>query len=221
MTHWQTLYIQCLKRPIGFLGALMALIVTSPIMIGTMILLFFANKNGFKGILFTQNRPGKDGNIFKAIKFKSMTDEKDADGNLLPDPERLTKVGKCVRATSIDELPQLFNILKGDMAFIGPRPLLVKYLPYYTEQENHRHDVLPGLSGWAQLHGRNSIRSWEQRFAYDVEYVNNISLSFDIKIFFLTIKNVFHSEGVVEPGFQDDFDVYRMKQQGIYHNDKN
>lgn len=149
-----------------------------------------------------------------------MTDERDAEGNLLPDADRLTKIGKFVRSTSVDELPQLINVLKGDMALIGPRPLLVKYLPWYTDEEAHRHDVRPGISGWAQLHGRNSLRSWEQRFAYDVEYVNNITLWFDIKIIFMTLKNVIKSEGVVEPGFMDDFDVYRMKQQGVYENDK-
>ncbi|MCQ2272806.1 MAG: sugar transferase [Bacteroidales bacterium] len=212
MTTQQKLYIRLIKRPIGFLGALMALILLSPLFVATMVLLFFANKNGFKGIFFTQDRPGKNEKIFKVIKFKSMTDERDAEGKLLPDAQRLTKVGRFVRSTSIDELPQLINILKGDMALIGPRPLLVKYLPYYTEEESHRHDVRPGMTGWAQLHGRNSLRSWEQRFKYDIEYVNNVSFIMDLKIVFMTIKNIIKSEGVVEPGFMDDFDVYRIKQ---------
>lgn len=210
----QKLYMSCVKRPIGFLGALVALILLSPIFLCTIVLLHFANKGA--GVFFTQNRPGKDGKIFKVIKYKTMTDERDANGELLPDAQRLTKVGRFVRSTSIDELPQLINILKGDMALIGPRPLLVKYLPYYTEEEAHRHDVRPGMTGWAQLHGRNSLRSWEQRFKYDVEYVNNISFMMDVKIVFLTIKNVLKSEGVVEPGFMDDFDVYRKKQRGEY-----
>ena len=157
MTKHQKFYIHCVKRPIGFLGALTALILLSPIFIATMILLFFANKNGFKGIFFTQERPGKNEKIFKAIKFKTMTDERDESGKLLPDAVRLTKVGKIIRSTSIDELPQLINILKGDMAFIGPRPLLVKYLPLYSAEQHRRHEVTPGMSGWAQVNGRNNI----------------------------------------------------------------
>ena len=195
----QKLYIQLIKRPIGFLGALLAIVLTSPIMIGTMVLLFFANKNKFKGIFFTQSRPGKDEKIFKAIKFKTMTDEKDANGNLLPDADRLTKVGKFIRSTSIDELPQLFNILKGDMAFIGPRPLLVQYLSLYSEEQHHRHDVTPGMSGWAQVNGRNNI-SWTKKFEYDVYYVQHIGLKMDLKIFFMTIKKVFYREGINEQG---------------------
>lgn len=148
---------------------------------------------------FFQERPGKDEKIFKVIKFKTMTDEKDADGNLLPDAERLTKVGKFVRSTSIDELPQLINVLKGDMSFIGPRPLLVKYLPLYSEKQHRRHEVRPGMSGWAQVNGRNNI-SWTKKFEYDVYYVEHISFVLDIKIFVLTIKKVFMREGINEQG---------------------
>ena len=189
MTKHQKFYIHCVKRPIGFLGALTALILLSPIFIATMILLFFANKNGFKGIFFTQERPGKNEKIFKAIKFKTMTDERDESGKLLPDTVRLTKVGKIIRSTSIDELPQLINILKGDMAFIGPRPLLVKYLPLYSAEQHRRHEVTPGMSGWAQVNGRNNI-SWTKKFEYDVYYVDHIGPMMDGKVFFTTIKKV-------------------------------
>lgn len=204
------MYKHFFKRFFDFGISLIVLIGLSPILFVITIWLHFANKGA--GAFFLQERPGKNGKIFKVIKFKTMTDERDSEGNLLPDSQRLTKVGKFVRATSVDELPQFVNVLKGDMALIGPRPLLVKYLPYYTKEEMHRHDIRPGITGWAQLHGRNSIRSWEQRFQYDIEYVNNVSLCFDLKIFLLTIKNVIRSDGVVEPGFQDDFDVYRQKQ---------
>lgn len=187
LTTSQKIYIVCIKRPIGFLGALVGLTLLSPIFLVTIILLFFANKNGWKGVFFTQKRPGKNEKIFKALKFKTMTDERDASGNLLPDADRLTKVGKFIRSTSIDELPQLINILKGDMAFIGPRPLLVKYLPLYSEEQHHRHDVTPGMSGWAQVNGRNNI-SWAKKFELDVYYVNHIGLVMDVKIFFTTIQ---------------------------------
>ena len=189
MTTSQKLYIRLVKRPIGFLGALVALILLSPLFVATMVLLLFANKNGFKGIFFTQDRPGKNEKIFKALKFKTMTDERDANGNLLPDADRLTKVGKFIRSTSIDELPQLINILKGDMAFIGPRPLLVQYLSLYNEEQHRRHDVTPGMSGWAQVNGRNNI-SWKKKFELDVYYVDHISLGMDLKVFFTTIKKV-------------------------------
>lgn len=195
MTTQQKLYIRLIKRPIGFLGALVALMLLSPLFIATMVLLFFANKNGFKGIFFTQDRPGKNEKIFKALKFKTMTDEKDSEGKLLPDADRLTKVGKFIRSTSIDELPQFFNILKGDMAFIGPRPLLVQYLPLYSEEQHHRHDVTPGMSGWAQVNGRNNI-SWKQKFEYDVYYVRHIGLKMDLKVFFTTIKKVLGREDI-------------------------
>ena len=186
-TFGQKFYMTCVKRPIGFLGALMALVLLSPIFIATIILLHFANKGA--GVFFTQDRPGKNEKIFKALKFKTMTDESDAEGNLLPDADRLTPVGKFVRSTSIDELPQLINILKGDMAFIGPRPLLVQYLPLYSVEQHRRHDVTPGMSGWAQVNGRNNI-SWKKKFEYDVYYVDHIGPMMDIKVFFTTIKKV-------------------------------
>lgn len=173
----------------------MAIILVCPIFLVTMTVLFFANHHGLKGIFFTQERPGKNEKIFNAIKFKTMTDETDAEGEPLPDAERLTQVGKFIRSTSIDELPQLFNILKGDMAFIGPRPLLIKYLPLYSEEQHHRHDVTPGMSGWAQVNGRNSI-SWTEKFEYDVYYVQHIGLKMDLRIFFITIKKVFTREGI-------------------------
>lgn len=199
MKKSQNFYIHFVKRPIGFLGAFTALTLLSPIFIATMILLFFANKNGFKGIFFTQERPGKNEKIFKAIKFKTMTDERDANGNLLPDAERLTKVGRLVRSTSIDELPQLINILKGDMAFIGPRPLLVKYLPLYSAEQHRRHEVTPGMSGWAQVNGRNNI-SWTKKFEYDVYYVDHIGPMMDGKVFFTTIKKVLLRKDINQEG---------------------
>lgn len=200
MTHFtvsQKLYMSIVKRPIGLLGALWALILLSPIFLVTIVLLFFANKGA--GVFFTQDRPGKNEKIFKALKFKTMTDERDAEGNLLPDADRLTPVGKFVRSTSIDELPQLINILKGDMAFIGPRPLLVQYLPLYSEEQRRRHDVTPGMSGWAQVNGRNNI-SWKKKFEYDVYYVDHIGAAMDIKVFFTTIKKVFFREDINQEG---------------------
>lgn len=196
MTHFTTsqkLYMALVKRPVGFMGALVALILLSPVFLATMVLLYFANKGA--GVFFTQDRPGKNEKIFKALKFKTMTDERDAEGNLLPDAERLTPVGRFVRSTSIDELPQLINILKGDMAFIGPRPLLVQYLPLYSEEQHRRHDVTPGMSGWAQVNGRNNI-SWTKKFEYDVYYVDHISAAMDRKVFFTTIKKVLFREDI-------------------------
>ena len=189
LTIKQKLYIIFVKRPIGFLGALIGLILLSPLFIATIILLFFVNKNGWNGVFFIQPRPGKNEKIFKALKFKTMTDERDSKGNLLPDADRLTPIGRFIRSTSIDELPQLINILKGDMAFIGPRPLLVQYLSLYSEEQHHRHDVTPGMSGWAQVNGRNNI-SWTKKFELDVYYVNHIGLAMDVKVFFTTIKKV-------------------------------
>lgn len=186
-TTSQKLYMSLVKRPIGFFGALIALILLSPIFLATIVLLFFANKGA--GVFFTQDRPGKNEKIFKALKFKTMTDERDLAGNLLPDAERLTPIGKFIRSTSIDELPQLINILKGDMAFIGPRPLLVQYLPLYNEEQHRRHDVTPGMSGWAQVNGRNNI-SWTKKFEYDVYYVDHIGIAMDRRVFFTTIKKV-------------------------------
>lgn len=189
LSRSQKFYITFIKRPIGFIGALTALVLLSPVFLATTILLFFSNKNGWKGVFFTQDRPGKNEKIFKALKFKTMTDERDADGNLLPDALRLTKVGRFIRSTSIDELPQLVNILKGDMAFIGPRPLLVQYLPLYNEEQHRRHDVTPGMSGWAQVNGRNNI-SWTKKFEYDLYYVDHIGPKMDILVFFQTIGKV-------------------------------
>ena len=183
----QKFYIHYIKRPIGFLGALGALILLSPIFVVTIILLFFANKG--TGVFFSQERPGKNEKVFKALKFKTMTDERDANGKLLPDSKRLTPIGKFIRSTSIDELPQLINILKGEMAFIGPRPLLIKYLPLYSEEQHHRHDVTPGMSGWAQVNGRNNI-SWTKKFEYDLYYVRHIGPMMDLRVFFSTIKKV-------------------------------
>lgn len=202
------MYKHFLKRFFDFWIALVALICISPILIVVTIWLHFANKGA--GAFFFQERPGKDGKIFKVIKFKTMTDEKDADGNLLPDADRLTKVGSFVRSTSIDELPQLINVLKGDMALIGPRPLLVRYLPWYTKEERHRHDVRPGISGWAQCHGRNAV-TWDEKLAMDVWYVNNISLKTDIKVILTTIKSVLLRESIEIAGVEA-LDVFRMKQ---------
>ena len=196
-TFGQKFYMSCVKRPIGFLGALVALVLLSPIFIATIILLHFANKGA--GVFFTQDRPGKNEKIFKALKFKTMTDERDAEGNLLPDADRLTPVGKFVRSTSIDELPQLINILKGDMAFIGPRPLLEQYLPLYSEEQHRRHDVTPGMSGWAQVNGRNNI-SWTKKFELDVKYVDHIGPMMDIKVFFTTIKKVLFRDDINQEG---------------------
>ena len=196
-TFGQKFYMMCVKRPIGFLGALVALVLLSPIFIATIILLHFANKGA--GVFFTQDRPGKNEKIFKALKFKTMTDERDAEGDLLPDADRLTPVGKFVRSTSIDELPQLINILKGDMAFIGPRPLLVQYLPLYSEEQHRRHDVTPGMSGWAQVNGRNNI-SWTKKFELDVYYVDHIGPMMDIKVFFTTIKKVLFRDDINQEG---------------------
>lgn len=164
-----------------------ALIVLSPVLL---ITAYFVKVKLGSPVLFTQDRPGKNEKIFKMYKFRSMSDARDKDGNLMPDDVRLTSFGRKLRSTSLDELPELFNIIKGDMSIIGPRPLLVEYLPYYTEEERHRHDVRPGLSGWAQINGRNAIDSWEQRFKYDLEYVNKISFAFDFKIVFLTLIKV-------------------------------
>lgn len=200
MTHFTTsqkLYMSLVKRPIGFLGALGALVLLSPVFLATIVLLLFANKGA--GVFFTQDRPGKNEKIFKALKFKTMTDERDAEGNLLPDADRLTPVGKFVRSTSIDELPQLINILKGDMAFIGPRPLLVQYLPLYSKEQHRRHDVTPGMSGWAQVNGRNNI-SWTKKFELDVYYVDHIGAAIDRKVFFTTIKKVLGRADINQEG---------------------
>lgn len=191
------MYRHCLKRVLDFCIALIALICLSPLLLIVTIWLHFANHGA--GAFFTQERPGKDAKIFKVIKFKTMTDERDSSGSLLPDAQRLTKVGRFVRSTSIDELPQLFNVLKGDMALIGPRPLLVKYLPLYTKEQMRRHAVRPGITGWAQVNGRNAI-THTKKFEYDVWYVDHLSFALDCRIIGKTIQNVLHREGISTAG---------------------
>ena len=191
------MYRRFFKRVIDFLIVFFVLLFIWPILLIITMWLKIANKGA--GAFFTQDRPGKNGKIFKVIKYKTMTDERDAEGNLLPDAERLTKVGRFVRSTSIDELPQLINVLKGDMALIGPRPLLPRYLPLYSPEQARRHEVRPGITGWAQIHGRNAI-SWTKKFEYDVWYVDHCSFLLDLKIVFLTIKKVFIREGISQEG---------------------
>lgn len=181
------------KRWVDFLFVLFVLFVVSPLLFIVVVWLFFANRKS--GVFFRQARPGVCGRIFKVLKFKTMTDERDSEGNLLPDEKRLTRIGKFVRSTSLDELPQLINVLKGDMSLIGPRPLLVQYLPLYNKEQARRHEVRPGITGWAQVNGRNAI-SWQQKFEYDVWYVDHVSFGLDVKILFLTIKKVFVREGI-------------------------
>lgn len=187
------MYKNFFKRFFDFWISLIALICISPILLVVTIWLHFANKGA--GAFFFQERPGYKGKIFKVIKFKTMTDEKDANGNLLPDVDRMTKVGSFVRSTSLDELPQLINVLKGDMALIGPRPLLVQYLPLYSKEQMRRHEVRPGISGWAQCHGRNQI-CWTEKFKLDVWYVDHVSLITDLKVIFITIKKVLFREDI-------------------------
>lgn len=187
------MYKHYFKRLIDFIIAIFVFCISGPIVLLLVILLSFANKG--VGVFFTQERPGKNGEIFKLIKFKSMTDECGQDGVLLPDEERLTKIGKFIRSTSLDELPQLINVIKGDMALIGPRPLLPKYLSLYTKEQARRHEVRPGITGWAQVNGRNGI-SFTQRFKYDVWYVDHVSFSLDFKIFIMTVKKVFKRENI-------------------------
>lgn len=187
------MYKNFFKRVFDFTIALIALLLIGWLLIIIAILLHFANKGA--GAFFYQERPGKDEKIFKVIKFKSMTDEKDENGNLLPNEKRITPIGKFIRKFSLDELPQLINVLKGDMAFIGPRPLLIKYLPLYSEEQHRRHEVRPGMSGWAQVNGRNNI-SWTEKFKLDVWYVDHCSLWLDIKIIFMTVKNVLAGKDV-------------------------
>ena len=184
------------KRPFDLLISLLLSLIFFPFIIGICILLYFFNA---KAVFFYQNRPGKNEKIFKLVKFKTMNDKKDENGNLLPDSERLTSLGKFIRKTSLDELPQLFNVIKGDMSLIGPRPLLIEYLPLYNEFQKRRHDVKPGITGWAQVNGRNAI-SWQKKFEFDVWYVENLSFSLDLKIFWLTILKVFKSEGINQEG---------------------
>lgn len=198
------IYRKYVKRILGFTIALVALICLSPLLLIVTIWLHFANKGA--GAFFLQERPGYKGKIFKIIKFKTMTDERDADGVLLPDGDRLTKAGRFVRSTSIDELPQLLNVIMGDMALIGPRPLRTYYLPLYSAEQLRRHDVLPGISGWAQVHGRNVI-SWTKKFELDVWYVDHCSFRVDLQIFFLTIKKILSRENINQEG-QDTRDTF-------------
>jgi len=191
------MYRNSFKRLIDFILVFCALLIIWPILLVIIIFLHFANKGA--GVFFTQDRPGKDAKIFKAIKFKTMTDERDAEGKLLPDAQRLTKVGRIVRSLSIDELPQLINVLKGDMALVGPRPLLPKYLPLYSKEQYRRHEVRPGITGWAQVNGRNNI-SWTKKFELDVWYVDHCSFWLDVKIILLTVKKVFFREDISKDG---------------------
>lgn len=190
------MYKHFFKRFIDFLAAFFGLLILSPLFIIVTIGLYIAN-NGKP--FFFQARPGKGGRIFKIVKFKTMNDKKDAVGNLLSDAERLTSIGAFVRKTSLDEIPQLINVLKGDMSLIGPRPLLIQYLPLYNETQKRRHEVRPGITGWAQVNGRNAI-SWDRKFELDVWYVDHVSLTTDIKVFFTTFKKVFKSEGISADG---------------------
>lgn len=191
------MYKNCFKRMIDCCLAMVAIVVLSPVMAAVAVLLAVANKGA--GVVFTQTRPEKNGRLFKVMKFKTMTDERDENGNLLPDAQRLTKTGKFIRSTSLDELPQLFNVLKGDMALIGPRPLLPQYLPLYSKEQARRHDVRPGITGWAQVHGRNAI-SWKKKFELDVWYVDHCSFWLDLKIILLTVKKVVVREGITKEG---------------------
>ena len=191
------MYKHFLKRFLDFWIAFIALVCISPLLIVVTLWLHVANKGA--GAFFLQDRPGKDGRIFRIIKYKTMTDERDADGQLLPDEQRLTRVGRFVRSTSIDELPQLLNVLKGDMAIIGPRPLLVQYLPLYSTEQARRHEVRPGISGWAQCHGRNAI-SWNEKFKLDVWYVDHVSLKIDLTVVWLTIQKVLKRADISEEG---------------------
>lgn len=191
------LYPLYFKRLLDFLISLTALFILWPLLLLITIILYIGNKGS--GALFTQNRPGYRGRIFKVYKFKTMSDERDKEGNLLPDEKRLTRIGKLIRSTSLDELPQLINVVKGDMALIGPRPLLPQYLPLYSPEQARRHEVRPGITGWAQVNGRNTI-SWKHKFELDVWYVDHCSFKLDIKILWLTIKKVIIREGISQNG---------------------
>ena len=203
------MYRDFFKRGIDFVIALVALVCISPVLAVVTVWLHFANKGA--GAFFLQERPGLHGKIFKIIKYKTMTDERDAEGNLLPDKDRITAVGKFVRKTSIDELPQLIKVLEGDMALIGPRPLLPEYLPYYTERERLRHTVRPGISGWAQVNGRNHVL-WEERFEYDAYYAEHLSFAMDIRIIIMTFKKVIQRKDIEASPNLMNFDEYRRQQ---------
>lgn len=207
------MYGKVVKRLIDVIISGLSLIILSPVLL---VLCILVRVKLGSPVLFTQERPGKNEKIFKLYKFRSMTDARDEKGELLPDEVRLTKFGKLLRSTSLDELPELFNILKGDMSLIGPRPLLVRYLPYYTEEERHRHDVRPGLTGLAQVNGRNAL-GWEDRFSYDLQYVNNLSLGMDIKVLGMTVGKVLKRSGTLSGAEQTvaDFDVYRKSQEQV------
>lgn len=205
------IYERYIKRFFDIVLSLTAIIILSPLFL---ILGILVRVKLGSPIFFRQKRPGRNGEIFTLCKFRTMTDKRDEKGELLPDEERLTKFGKMLRSTSLDELPELFIILKGDMSLVGPRPLLVKYLPWYTEEERHRHDVRPGLTGLAQVNGRNTI-GWEERFAYDLEYVRHCSFLMDVKIIGMTVGKVLNRSGILSGAEQttEDFDIYRSKQQ--------
>ena len=201
------MYRKVIKRFLDIFISLTAIVLLSPLLV---LLWILVRSRLGKPALFTQERPGRDEKIFRLYKFRSMTDERDEKGELLPDEIRLTSFGRLLRSTSLDELPELFNILKGDMSLIGPRPLLVRYLPYYTQEERHRHDVRPGLTGLAQVNGRNAL-GWEERFAFDLEYVNHLTLGMDLKILAMTAGKVLKRSGTLSGAEQTvaDFDVYR------------
>lgn len=205
------MYKNCIKRCLDFLLSLCGIIVLSPILL---VLCVLVRVKLGSPVLFRQERPGRNEKIFTLCKFRTMTDKRDKNGELLPDEVRLTKFGKLLRSTSLDELPELFNILKGDMSIIGPRPLLVRYLPWYREEERHRHDVRPGLTGLAQVNGRNAL-GWEDRFAFDLEYVEHCSFIMDLRIIIMTVGKVLKRSGTLSGAEQtvEDFDVYRRKQQ--------
>lgn len=207
------MYRKFIKRLLDILISFTGIVVLSPVLL---VLWVLVRTRLGSPVLFSQQRPGKDGKIFKLYKFRSMTDERDEEGNLLPDEVRLTSFGKKLRSTSLDELPELFNILKGDMSLIGPRPLLVRYLPYYTQEENHRHVVRPGLTGLAQVNGRNAL-GWEDRFAFDLEYVNHLTFGMDMKIILMTVGKVLKRSGTLSGAEQtvEDFDVYRKMQKEV------
>lgn len=196
MEHKAGFYEKYIKRPLDIVLSALALVILSPVLLVTAVLV--RTKLG-SPVIFKQPRPGKDGKIFNMYKFRTMTDARDADGNLLPDEVRLTPFGKWLRSTSLDELPELLCILKGDMSIVGPRPLLVKYLPLYNEEQRHRHDVRPGLTGWAQVNGRNTL-TWEEKFRHDVWYVQNVRFSTDVKIVLMTIQKAFRREGISAEG---------------------
>lgn len=205
-------YSRCLKRMLDIILSFAGMLVLSPIYL--LLAILVKVKLG-SPVIFCQERPGKNEKIFKLYKFRSMTDARDANGGLLPDNERLTRFGKILRSTSLDELPELFNILKGEMSIVGPRPLAVQYLPYYNVAERHRHDVRPGLTGLAQVNGRVEI-GWEERFAYDIHYVEHLSCILDIQILIMTVQKVFCRENVMVSGRAENFDDFRRKQQGEF-----